>query len=115
MPPKAILLCAFLATLMGCSNAENDAAATAGSVDAGQALVEANCAACHATGREGDSPVPVAPPFRELHLRYDVEFLGEALVEGIVTAHEDMPQFVFEPEEADAIIRYLKSLEKPAS
>ncbi|MCY1383033.1 hypothetical protein D9M69_711170 [compost metagenome] len=53
----------------------------------------------------------VPPRFRDLHLRYDVEFLSEELVEGIVTAHPEMPQFEFVPEQAAAIVAYLKSLE----
>ena len=77
----------------------------------GQALVGLYCADCHAIGATGDSPLPQAQRFRELHLRYDVEFLSEALVEGIVTAHPEMPQFEFDPEQAAAIVAYLKSLE----
>lgn len=80
-------------------------------VAAGHALVTMYCADCHATATTGDSPFPPAPRFRELHLRYDVEFLAEALVEGIVTAHPDMPEFEFDPDQASAIIAYLKSLE----
>ena len=89
--------------------------ALAGGNDAiavGQVLVDANCSGCHATGHTGESPLSVAPKFRDLHLRYDVSLLGEALVEGIVTAHPDMPQFEFDAGQAEAIISYLKSLEK---
>lgn len=77
----------------------------------GLELVSTYCADCHAIGAADDSPFPPAPPFRELHLRYDVEFLGEALVEGIVTGHPDMPEFEFDPVQAEAIIAYLKTLE----
>lgn len=77
----------------------------------GLALVTMYCTDCHAIGKTGDSPLPIAPRFRELHLRYDVEFLSEALVEGIVTAHPEMPQFEFDPDQAAAIVAYLKSLE----
>lgn len=77
----------------------------------GLEIVSTYCADCHAIGATGDSPFPPAPPFRELHLRYDVEFLSEALVEGIVTGHPDMPEFEFDPDQAAAIIAYLKSLE----
>ncbi|MEO6013676.1 MAG: cytochrome c [Devosia sp.] len=80
-------------------------------VEAGHALVTTYCTDCHATERTGDSPFPTAPRFRELYLRYDVDFLLEALVEGIVTAHPEMPQFEFDPDQANAIVAYLKSLE----
>lgn len=80
-------------------------------VAAGLQLAAMYCADCHAIATSGDSPFPPAPPFRELHLRYDVEFLAEALVEGIVTAHPEMPEFEFDPDQAEAIIAYLKTLE----
>ena len=76
----------------------------------GHALVEEYCSTCHAVGATGDSPLAIAPRFRELHLRYDVEDLSESLVEGIVTAHPEMPAFEFDPQQAAAIVAYLKSL-----
>ena len=76
----------------------------------GRTLVGTYCAGCHAIERVGASPHADAPPFRDLHLRYDVEALSEALVEGIVTGHPDMPEFAFDPQEADAIIDYMKWL-----
>lgn len=81
------------------------------SLEKGQALVLRNCGMCHATGRVGTSPDPHAPPFRNLHERYDVENLGEALAEGILTGHPAMPEFRFEPDEVISIIRYLKSIQ----
>jgi cytochrome c len=90
--------------------------ATAGSiahandVTAGQKLVEDNCSRCHAIGMTGDSPLAKAPPFREVVKRYPPSSLGEALVEGIVTGHNEMPEFVFESDQAMEIIAYLDSL-----
>jgi cytochrome c len=81
-------------------------------IAAGRALVETHCSRCHATGNAGESPLAAAPKFRDLHFLYDVAFLSEALVEGIATAHPDMPQFQFDPFQAEAIIAYLKSLER---
>jgi len=52
----------------------------------------------HAVGADGESPVPEAPPFRMLEARYPLEALEEALAEGIVTGHPDMPQFALEPD-----------------
>ncbi len=80
-------------------------------VEDGRALVTMYCADCHATGATGSSPLLIAPRFRDLHKRYDVEFLSEALVEGIVTAHAEMPEFEFDPDQAAAIVAYLKTLE----
>ena len=42
--------------------------------------------------------------------RYPAESIEEALAEGIVSGHPDMPEFVFEPAEIDAIVAYLDSL-----
>ena len=77
----------------------------------GHSLLDVYCSACHAIGPAGDSPHPEAPPFRTLHERYDVGDLEEALVEGLVSGHPDMPEFEFEPEQATAIVAYLRSLE----
>ncbi|NDW05455.1 c-type cytochrome [Jiella pacifica] len=78
---------------------------------AGQRLLEENCARCHAVTRTGDSPHPEAPPFRTLSERYPVEQIEEALVEGLSTGHPDMPQFIFTPAKAAAIVAYLKSIQ----
>jgi mono/diheme cytochrome c family protein len=88
-----------------------DAVLAAEPIERGRALLEENCSSCHATGSEGDSPLPAAPPFRTLGSRYPVADLAEALAEGIVTGHPGMPEFVFEPEEIEAIVAYLDSLQ----
>lgn len=77
----------------------------------GHALVERNCGVCHAVGRADTSANPAAPAFRELHRRYPVENLAEALAEGILTGHPQMPEFAFPPDDVSAIIAYLKSIQ----
>ena len=81
-------------------------------VQQGEVLARTNCARCHAVGRIGASPLREAPPFRELHTRYPVEDLGEALAEGIQTGHPTMPEFRFDPDQVQALLAYLKSLER---
>ncbi len=76
----------------------------------GATLVQTNCASCHAVGPAEDSPMRRAPPFRSLGERYPVRYLEEALAEGIVTAHPDMPAFAFSAEETADIVAYLESL-----
>jgi mono/diheme cytochrome c family protein len=78
----------------------------------GEALLNTNCARCHAIGRSGASPHPEAPPFRTLSRKFKIDGLAEALAEGIFTGHPDMPEFVFEPDEVGAIIEYLKSIQQ---
>ena len=87
-------------------------AAAQDDVARGQILVEENCARCHAASKEGASPLSAAPPFRTLGQRYPVSNLEEALAEGIVTAHPEMPQFAFEPDEVSAIVAYLESIQE---
>jgi cytochrome c len=85
-------------------------AAEATSIERGLAIVQRNCAQCHAVGPRGESPNTMAPPFRSLQERYDVENLQEALAEGILTGHPAMPEFRFNPREISDIVDYLKSL-----
>jgi cytochrome c len=87
------------------------AAAAQDPVAEGRVLAEENCARCHAIGMEGESQLPIAPPFRTLSERYPVEDLAEALAEGIVSGHPAMPEFVFEPDEIAALIAYLQSVQ----
>ena len=81
----------------------------------GLVILRANCSRCHAIGKIGESPLPIAPPFRTLHERYPVEDLQEPLAEGIVTGHPTMPEFRFDPGQVGDIIAYLKSLERRAN
>jgi cytochrome c len=78
----------------------------------GQTFVRANCSTCHATDKASASPLKIAPPFRELHRRYPVENLQEALVEGIRTGHVNMPEFRLDPGQALDVISFLKYLER---
>ena len=78
----------------------------------GETIARTNCARCHAIDRVGASPLPDAPPFRALHRRYPVTDLAEALAEGITTGHPTMPEFRLDPDEAQALIAYLQTLER---
>ncbi|HEY4738212.1 MAG TPA: cytochrome c [Xanthobacteraceae bacterium] len=78
----------------------------------GLVIVRTNCSRCHAIGKVGDSPLPIAPPLRTLHERYPVDDLQEPLAEGIITGHPTMPEFRFDPGQVGDIIAYLKSLER---
>jgi cytochrome c len=81
-------------------------------VERGRVFAERNCARCHATGPIGESPLPNAPSFRSLHLRYPVDHLVEALAEGIRTAHRAMPEFELDQAQIDGLTAYLKPLEQ---
>ena len=96
----------FLSAALSVSNAQ-----TSPTVQRGLNLAMANCARCHAIDRVSDSPLRIAPPFRELRKRYPVETLEEALAEGIQTGHPSMPEFRLDPGQIADVIALLKSLE----
>jgi mono/diheme cytochrome c family protein len=109
----SLIICAaaFVVASMSSSNADAE-----GSVEAGRAIAQRLCARCHATTGPGPSPVAQAPPFSTFEREWPVEYLAEALAEGIVTGHGPvrMPAFVFEPEEIDDLLAFLVSVqEKP--
>ncbi len=85
-------------------------AAETSPLERGRAIAAQNCARCHATGATGDCPLSPAPPFRVLPQRYPVENLAEALAEGIVTGHAEMPEFRFPPADIEALLTYIDSL-----
>ena len=78
----------------------------------GLTFARANCAGCHSIDKTTPSPLKEAPPFRELHNRYPVESLEEALGEGIVTGHPNMPEFRLDGGQIGDLISYLKWLER---
>ncbi|RTL50692.1 MAG: cytochrome c [Bradyrhizobiaceae bacterium] len=77
----------------------------------GKRFALTNCARCHAIDRVSQSPLEAAPPFRDLHRRYPVDTLAEAMVEGLSTGHPSMPEFHLDPDQVNDLISYLKSLE----
>lgn len=81
---------------------------------AGEKLVKAQCAPCHAIARTGASPNPKAPPLREIARKYKPEDLEEAFAEGIMVGHQspDMPAFELEPAQIDALTSYLRALKR---
>jgi cytochrome c len=74
--------------------------------------VRVHCAQCHAIDKVSESPLTIAPPFRNLHLKYPLENLQRPLSEGIIVGHPTMPQFRLEPDQVTDVIAYLKTLER---
>ena len=79
----------------------------------GEVMAEALCARCHAITREDESAHREALPFREISWKYPVESLAEPLAEGIMVGHPDMPEWQFEPNDIDAILAYIESIQVP--
>lgn len=101
----------FVAFLLGSVVLAGPALALSPEAQRGLTFAQTNCAICHAIGAAGPSPLPLAPPFRTLHEQYPVENLEEALAEGIVTGHPNMPQFELDIAQVRDLIAYLKTLE----
>ncbi len=81
------------------------------SLASGREIAEIHCAACHAVAADDESAQEGAPAFRNLSSLYPLESLEESLAEGIVTAHENMPEIAFEPGDIDAFLGYLTSIQ----
>ncbi len=77
----------------------------------GRDLARDQCGGCHAIAPGDLSPNAEAPPFAEVAKLYPPETLEEALAEGIMVGHEDMPAFVFSADQVEQLVAYLKSLE----
>lgn len=101
----ATAVLAFILMAHGPAGAADDSTAR------GKALVEQNCAGCHALTEAQVSAHADAPAFSTLSQRYPLDALEEAFVEGISTGHPDMPEFVATPDQIQAIIGYLDTLQ----
>jgi cytochrome c len=77
----------------------------------GLTFVRANCAQCHSIDKVSESTLPIAPPFRTLHLKYPIDNLRRPLSEGIIAGHPTMPQFRLDADQVNDVIAYLKSLQ----
>ena len=107
--PVALPVALLVALLVG----PPAAAAPATASDRGAQLLQTHCGACHAVTAGGVSPMAEAPPFDTLGGEYPPGHLAEALAEGIVTGHADMPEVRFAPDELEAVLTYLEALALP--
>jgi mono/diheme cytochrome c family protein len=83
-------------------------------VGEGGQIAASLCSECHAVAGPGPSPVEGAPVFSTLGHVVNIDDLAEALAEGNLTGHGpvEMPEFTLEPEEIDALLAYLHSIQK---
>lgn len=77
----------------------------------GQFFARTNCSRCHSIDKVTASPLRIAPPFRTLHKRYPIEWIAEALAEGIYTGHPSMPEFQLEPDHINDLISFMRTLQ----
>jgi mono/diheme cytochrome c family protein len=110
---RAWILLASIAALTACAShpGEDRRGATVADISAGRMIAENNCAACHAVGMTGNSPLRAAPPFRILSERHPIRDLEDALAEGIATGHPSMPEWILEPSEINELLGYIQSIQ----
>jgi mono/diheme cytochrome c family protein len=101
---------AVSAIAIGALSPPTAAAQVSPSAQRGLTYVLANCARCHSTDMAGPSPLAIAPPFRDLRLRYPIENLRSSFAQGIRTGHQNMPEFRLDPGQIDDLLAYLKTL-----
>src|SRR5688572_12311911 len=109
---RCVIMAAAAALLLGACAAQPGPAPQESLANDGRAIAEAQCSACHAVGEYGESPVAAAPTFRTALSRYRADVLEEELINGIRVAHP-MPDFQFNPQGADALIAYLRTIQEP--
>jgi mono/diheme cytochrome c family protein len=110
---RLFMAAAAALALSACANQEQASDQQALAAD-GRDIAEAQCAGCHAVGTYGDSPNPAAPEFRTVLSQYRADVLEEELINGIRVSHP-MPEFQFNPQGADALIAYLRSIQEAPS
>lgn len=112
---RAWLVLSSLLFLTACVSATDpNAAEEAALVQDGREIAEAQCASCHAVEGAGRSPNAAAPRFDGLLSRYHADVLEQELIEGVRVAHP-MPEFQVNPKGVDALIAYLRSIQRPAA
>jgi mono/diheme cytochrome c family protein len=107
---RLLIAAAALCALAACATPEERSARAEHA--RGREIAQTNCGSCHAVGATGESPAPEAPPFRTLSRNYRVSMLEEALAEGISVGHPAMPQFQFAPDDVNALVGYLQSIQE---
>ncbi len=104
------LTCAALVSLMALAGCVTPAPSEDAFVQDGREIAIAQCARCHAVGEYGDSPMREAVPLRTVLSQYNPATLEEELINGIRVNHS-MPGFQFNPQGADALIAYLRTIQ----
>lgn len=105
------LMVLLRALAMSAGSASADDAGQAQILEKGQTIAAANCTPCHAIGHIDPPPVRTnkLTSFRDLHKRFPVPMLIEAVKSGSIEGHDEMPAFDFAPEEMAALLAYIDS------
>lgn len=119
--PEAALLRLLLLSgafgLVACSHSarweEENLRASPAELESGQKMALEQCGTCHAIARDTQSPMRDAPPFTYLGRNYPISSLAEALAEGMITGHDEMPEWELAPAEIRGLLGYIQSVQSP--
>lgn len=116
MPVRLRLAALAAPLLLGACAADGVGTPAAPGFDApaarGLALARRQCGACHALGADGASRQPMAPPFRQLALRYNAIGLKGRLAEIASDGrHGEMPPIRLEASEIDDLTAYVVGMD----
>jgi cytochrome c len=103
---------AFVVIASVTSAAAQSPAAPSPAAQRGLTFARVHCAQCHSLDAVSESPLKVAPPFRDLHRKYPVENLRRPLSEGIIANHPTMPQFRLDADQINDVIAFMTSLQR---
>jgi mono/diheme cytochrome c family protein len=81
----------------------------------GQRLADTMCKQCHAIGRQGDSPNPAAPRFRDLTASRPGRSLDEIFAGGLLVLHPGMPSWAMTDRDQSDLLAYLRTLQRTAA
>lgn len=107
-------LLGFGLVLTACQAVPPAEPATSTAAREGHAFAQASCASCHAIGRSGASPNPVAPPFRAIVNR---EGASSETISAVLRGPHNVPRamdFWISEREVEAIIAYMLTLREPS-
>jgi mono/diheme cytochrome c family protein len=112
---RTMLGAALVAILASCAAPTEDLTPSPESIaNDGRDIAEVQCATCHAVGAYGESPNPAAPRFRTILPLSRADVLEEELIAGIRVTHP-MPDFQFNPQGAEALLAYMRSIQETPS
>jgi mono/diheme cytochrome c family protein len=81
----------------------------------GSRLADAMCKQCHAVGKQGDSPNPAAPRFRDLTMERPGRSLEEIFAGGLLVLHPGMPSWAMTDRDQSDLLAYLRTLQRTAA
>lgn len=109
-----LVLLAMVAAIAGCatpSESPSGQPAPFTAIERGQALAERRCGGCHAVGPIGESAQTMAPPFRDLGLRYNAISFERRMAGQTSRGHHEMPPLRLERSEVRDLAAYIDSLD----